>query len=438
MQNIPSHADDIRHMFRATPGYVMLSSDYSAQEPRLTAFVSGDEKMTEAFKNDRDVYASIASEAFRQPYEKCLEFHPVTGEYQPDGKARRSEAKTILLGILYGRSVPSIADQLYGNRDDMSDDDKIKNATNVYNSVLTAFPKLRNAMNNAQSMARKLGYTTTILGRRRHIPDMQLKEFEFRALSNYVNPDVDPLDIKTLKDKSEIPQRIVDDLTREFKGYKYFGQIANRQRELYDEGIKVYNNRKKINDASRKCLNGIIQGSAADMTKMAILMLENNKDWKSLGGRLLVPVHDELIAEVPMEYWKEGGELLSSIMVEAANFLPFKSKCDVTTTLRWYGVDYPCKYDKPNPLTSFEDLQSLSESEMRWIQWHLYDLEYDLPVYKNEDGSKPIGDDALGINGIYFEDLDKYLSEYCYKYKISLEEFIEHIDYFVINGVLKN
>lgn len=54
--------------------------------------------MIKAFKEDKDVYATIASVAFNVPYEQCLEFHPDTHEYQPEGKARRSEAKTILLG----------------------------------------------------------------------------------------------------------------------------------------------------------------------------------------------------------------------------------------------------------------------------------------------------------------------------------------------------
>lgn len=98
MQNIPSHAEDIRHMFRATPGYVMLSSDYSAQEPRITAYVSQDPKMIQSFVEGKDIYGSIASVAFNVPYEQCLEFHPETKEYQPDGKKRRSEAKTIVLG----------------------------------------------------------------------------------------------------------------------------------------------------------------------------------------------------------------------------------------------------------------------------------------------------------------------------------------------------
>lgn len=81
-----------------SPPYVIIGSDYSAQEPRITAFISQDPEMIKAFKEGRDVYASIASIAFNVPYEKCLEFHPETHEYQPDGKARRGEAKTILLG----------------------------------------------------------------------------------------------------------------------------------------------------------------------------------------------------------------------------------------------------------------------------------------------------------------------------------------------------
>ena len=98
MQNIPSHATDIRHMFRATPGYVMMSSDYSQQEPKLTAFAAQEPKMIKTFQDGKDIYATIASIAFNMPYEECLEFHPETHEYQPDGKARRGVAKVLVLG----------------------------------------------------------------------------------------------------------------------------------------------------------------------------------------------------------------------------------------------------------------------------------------------------------------------------------------------------
>lgn len=69
-----------------------------AQEPRLTATLAQDKLLIQSFIDGKDVYASIASIAFNVPYENCLEFHPETHEYQPDGKKRRNEAKTILLG----------------------------------------------------------------------------------------------------------------------------------------------------------------------------------------------------------------------------------------------------------------------------------------------------------------------------------------------------
>ena len=430
LQNIPSHATDIRHMFRATPGYCMLSSDYSAQEPRILAFVSQDDQLIKAFQEGRDVYASIASLAFNAPYENCLEFHPITGEYQADGKARRSEAKTVLLGILYGRGLPSIAEQLYGKKSEMSDEEKLDGAKNVYDSIMMAFPGIPRIMKAAQNSAKHRGYTETILGRRRHITDMQLPEFEFSAMRGYVNPDVDPLDPTTLTDKSKLPDRVVAQLTDEFNSYRRFGQIANRTRQLYDEGIKVTNNRKKIGDAKRQCLNSIIQGSAADQTKMAILMLENNEEWKRIGGRLLVPVHDELICEVPLEYWKEGGELLSKIMCDAANFLPFPSKCDVETTLRWYGLSYPCKYKKPT------SLNNLSEDEIKWVQYHLHEMEYELPVYKDENGDKPKGDAALGVNGIISEEYQFAVNDYKNRYNLMSDlDFISHIEDKVVMGV---
>lgn len=413
-----------------TPAYVMLSSDYSQQEPKLTAFVSKDEKMIQAFKDNKDIYATIASLAFNLPYEKCLEFHPETGEYQPDGKARRGEAKTIVLGITYGRSVVTIADQLFGTNDNMTQEEKISSAQKIYDSVLNAFPNLRTLMTSAQKAARVQGYVETILGRRRHLPDMQLPEFEFKAMQGYVNPDVDPLDPSTLDNKDEIPERVVTALKKEFSGYKYFGQIAKRTRELYEEEhIKVINNRPKITDATRQCVNSIIQGSAADQTKLALLRLKENEEWNDIGGRLLVPVHDELIAEVPIDQWERGGEILSAMMVQAADFLPFGSKCDVTTTLRWYGLEYPCPYKKPNSLDTVEP------DEIKWVQYCLCELEYKLPVFKDENGEKPRGDAALGVNGVVSEAYDSAIAHYKKRYGLKTDEdFLNHIETKVFEG----
>lgn len=80
------------------PSYVMMSSDYSQQEPKLSAFVSGDPSMISTFKEGKDIYATLASIGLGLKYEECLEFNPITGENQPEGKARRSVGKVLVLG----------------------------------------------------------------------------------------------------------------------------------------------------------------------------------------------------------------------------------------------------------------------------------------------------------------------------------------------------
>lgn len=433
LQNIPSHASDIRHMFRASPGYVMLSSDYSQQEPKITAFISNDPNMVKAFKEGKDIYSTIASIAFNMPYERCLEFHPETHEYQPDGKARRGEAKTIVLGICYGRSVVTIGEQLYGTDDSLTDEEKTKKAQSVYDAVLQAFPNLRKLMIDTQATAKRLGYVETILGRRRHIPDMQLPEFEFKAMAGYVNPDIDPLDTSTLHKSSDIPERIVKQLEKEFKSYKYFGQIAKRTKELAEEHIRVINNRSKITDASRKCVNSAVQGSAAEMTKLALLNIFNSDEWEQIGGKVLVPVHDEIIVEVPAENAEKGAELLSSMMSDAGNFLPFPINCDVETWYRWSGMDAPCPYKEP----LYFNLDEMVEDEVKWVQYHVVECEYPLPVFKDENGEKPRGDAAKGVNGLVTDELKSVVQDYCHRYSITTDEFISHIKKRVQEGTVK-
>lgn len=106
LQNIPSHNTDIRKMFVADDGCVLMSSDYGQQEPKLMTQLCGDRKMLDAYIQGRDLYAEIASLAFNKPYEDCLEFYldengNKTNETNKEGKERRTQAKSILLGILY-------------------------------------------------------------------------------------------------------------------------------------------------------------------------------------------------------------------------------------------------------------------------------------------------------------------------------------------------
>lgn len=97
LQNIPSHNKEIRKMFRASPGYVLISSDFSQQEPRTLAHMSGDEHLIQAYIDGKDIYAWIAEKIYKVPYEECKEFRP-DGSKNPEGKKRRDSVKSIILG----------------------------------------------------------------------------------------------------------------------------------------------------------------------------------------------------------------------------------------------------------------------------------------------------------------------------------------------------
>lgn len=88
---------DVRQLFTASDGYVLMSCDYSGQEVRVTAHLSQDEKLIQAYRDGKDPYCEIASLAFGVPYEECTEYR-TDGTFNPDGKKRRGEAKKIVLG----------------------------------------------------------------------------------------------------------------------------------------------------------------------------------------------------------------------------------------------------------------------------------------------------------------------------------------------------
>ena len=98
-------------MFTASDGYILLSSDYSAQEPRLTACMSGDEQMIYEYNNGIDPYVTIASIAYDMPYDECKEFR-ADGSLNKEGKKRRKKAKVCMLAITYGASIQTVADGL--------------------------------------------------------------------------------------------------------------------------------------------------------------------------------------------------------------------------------------------------------------------------------------------------------------------------------------
>ena len=335
LQNIPSHNKEIRKMFKATDGYVLMSSDFSQQEPKCLAALCrkhGDSQMYDTFMAGKDLYSEIASKAFNKSYEECLEFYldengNKTDKTNKEGKERRTQAKSILLGVLYGRSEASIAEQLGCSE---------KEAKDIKESVFRGFPAIKQFEQNSLDMAKEIGYVTTVCGRKRRLPDLQLPPYEVKW-KNGKCPYEDPLDF-TMTDSLPVPiekEQYYLDRLHNVRRYKdKLKLIADAEKE----GIQIVDNGIKIGDATRQCVNARIQGSAADLTKLAMIGLQNNYRLKELGFRMLIPVHDEIIAECPEEYAKECSELLADTMSKAAEqILDMPIKCDVEVTKCWYG-----------------------------------------------------------------------------------------------------
>lgn len=329
LQNIPSHNKDIRKMFIAGDSNVLLSSDFSQQEPKCLAALCrqhGDSKMYDTFMAGKDLYSEIASKSFNVPYEDCLEFRK-DGTTNKEGKERRTQAKSILLGVLYGRGVPSIAEQLGC---------EVEKAQQIKDSVFRAFPAIKKFEDDSLNMAYTKGYVTTVCGRKRRLPDMQLPNYEFSMMNNGSN---DLFDFEE-QESQEVPNDRVQYYLSRLSKVRWGEDKQKVFKQANAEGIWIVDNGKKIADATRQCVNARIQGSAADLTKLAMIDIHNNEHLKELGFKMLIPVHDEIIAQCPEKNAKECARLLAEIMSKSAEkILEMPIKCDVTVTHEWYGEE---------------------------------------------------------------------------------------------------
>lgn len=327
LQNIPSHNKDIRKMFTASDGYVLMSSDYSQQEPKVMTQMCGDEKMLSAYQHGRDLYAAIAAIAFNTDYENCLEFYP-DGSTNKEGKERRSSAKSILLGILYGRGIKSIAKQLNTTLD---------KAKLIQDKIFKGFPAIPKFERDSLQMVRDYGFVTTLWGRKRRLPNYNLPEFEFRWKAG-MEPDPDILDFDVTETSREVPEKTQKKYLSQLKQARGFTARNAIIARAAKEGVIITDNGAKIAAAKRQIVNARIQGSAADMSKLAMIAVGTDPILKELGFRLLVPVHDELIGEAPKENAKAAAERFAELMSGAAGSrLTVPITCDVEITEQWYG-----------------------------------------------------------------------------------------------------
>ena len=271
LQNIPSKEKRIRKIFKARDGYKLVGGDFSQIEPRVLAFLSGDESMINAYKEGKDLYAIMGSQVYQLPYEDCREFYP-DGTVNAEGKHRRTTMKSVLLGIMYERGATAIGEQF--NKSD-------EWAQQLIDNFYKSFPKINQYRLKIENMAETYGYVTTITGRKRRLPDMQLE------------------------DKDD---------------YRY-------------------------QEAHRQSLNSVIQGSSADIMKLSMIAIYNDPRYKALDCHMIITVHDELIMEVPEDHIKEGAELLVGIMKRVGHSLiDLPMSVDAEVNDYWYGENLAEKY----------------------------------------------------------------------------------------------
>lgn len=314
----------------------------------MLAVLCQDENMMKDAGEGKDLYTAVAAKAFHTTYEECLEHFPKdakiaqrngkwyyaneeeikSGNYKlangetdtyKEGKARRKQAKIILLGMMYSRGPAALAEQLECSLDEAKD---------IMNSVFNAFPNIKKCDIDSKEFAKKYGYTTTIWGRKRRLPDIKLPPYNFDFSNSIIPENQRENFIKATTPKLQEEywnrnkkQKIIDDAEKKYK-------------------VKISDNSGFIAKAERQVLNARVQGSSADMTKKAIVSIFKNKRLRDLGFKLVVPIHDEILAMCPLAYAKECKELFVYEMEHAAvDKVPFDIKVDPVCSFEWYGKE---------------------------------------------------------------------------------------------------
>ena len=252
LQNIPVRTDlggSIRKMFIPKPGCVLVDADYSQIELRVLAHIADDKVMQDAFISGMDVHTVTAAQVFGVAPEQVTSL-------------QRRHAKAVNFGIVYGISEFSLAEDIGVSRWEAKD---------YIDSYLAHYSGVREYMKQVVIDARQTGFTTTLYGRKRYIPELSASNFNIRS------------------------------------------------------------------GAERIALNTPIQGTAADLIKLAMIRVENALQEHYPEAKLLLQVHDELIVECPAAIAAEVAELVSRQMQAVAHLkVPLQAEAKIGES--WYDA----------------------------------------------------------------------------------------------------
>ena len=328
LQNIPSHVKEIRLMFRASDGDVFVGADFSQQEPRLLSAYSNDDTMIDAYKQNKDLYATIAAGVYKNDYWDNME-HRQDGTPNPEGKKRRSNCKSLLLGIMYGRGAPSIAEQIHST---------VEEAQQIINDFYKQFPKVKEWTEKTEKDAKVTGYVEDLWGRRRRLPDILLPKYTVR--STKTNTEFNPI-LYTQGKVNNSSAALVESYKKKLSKVKSRNDYQKIQQEAERDGIYIVDNGAFISQAERQCVNARIQGGAASMTKVCMRKVFDDEELNRLGAKLVLQIHDEVIVECPKQNAEAVMSRLTYVMkTSVADKVQVPFKCDGYIVNCWYEDDF--------------------------------------------------------------------------------------------------
>lgn len=328
LQNIPSHVKEIRLMFRAAEGNVFVGADFSQQEPRLLSAYSNDDTMIDAYKQNKDLYATIAAGVYKNDYWDNME-HRQDGSPNPEGKKRRSNCKSLLLGIMYGRGAPSIAEQIHST---------VEEAQQIINDFYKQFPKVKEWTEKTEKDAKVTGYVEDLWGRRRRLPDILLPKYTVK--STKISTEFNPI-LYTLGKVNNSSAALVESYKTKLSKVKSRNDYQKIQQEAERDGIYIVDNGAFISQAERQCVNARIQGGAASMTKVCMRKVFDDEELNRLGAKLVLQIHDEVIVECPKQNSEAVMNRLTYVMkTSVADKVQVPFKCDGYIVNCWYEDDF--------------------------------------------------------------------------------------------------
>ena len=250
----------------------------------------------------------------------------------------RDQAKSILLGLEYGRGASSIGEQIGKSKEE---------AQEIINKFFKAFPSVKKWIDKVHKDVKKNGYVEDFMGRRRRLPNINLPMYEFST--NITNDSIDNFNpFLECEDRVDISsEKLIKKYQDKLAKVRWNSQIREIMSEASKENLTIRCNSNLIAEAERQSVNSIIQGGAATLTKLAMINIDNDEELNRLGFHLLITIHDEVLGECPEENSEQVAKRLCKVMVDSAKpYMEVPMSVDSYNVSHWYEDEQSAELKK--------------------------------------------------------------------------------------------